>query len=367
MEVYVVGGAVRDVLLHRAPQDVDFVVVGSTPQEMLDLGYQQVGASFPVFLKNGQEYALARTERKTGVGYNGFECEFDPTVTITDDLCRRDLTMNSMAVRVDNWDDFVTSADCSLVIDPHFGLHDLTAARLRHTSTAFAEDPVRVLRTARFAARYGFTVDDSTLDLMTHIVHELDHVPMERIWAEFQKGLMEYRPADMIALLERCGAFNTKALKGYTPTIASAVLHHTPSDATLASRASWLLADTAYWNDKAYTKHCIPTEVSNVSKALNSNITSIAHFALLSPTAKVDVLTRMRAFNSTDLLDKVAAACKLSAAFEQGAAIAVQQAKWLNRTVDVQHVVNACDGDGQKIKSALRHARVEAFERLLSR
>ena len=203
MKIYQVGGCVRDKLLGLTPKDIDYVVVGSTPQQMLDLGYQQVGSSFPVFLKDGEEYALARTERKTGVGYNGFETKHDPNVTLEDDLCRRDLTINSMAMDEDGH-----------LFDPHGGQSDLQAQILRHTSEAFAEDPVRVLRTARFAARYKFDIAPDTIELMNKIAHELDFIPQERIWTEIEKGLMEKTPAVMFDTLTRCGAFTrSDALK----------------------------------------------------------------------------------------------------------------------------------------------------------
>ena len=146
MKIYMVGGCVRDMILGREPEDIDYVVVGSTPEEMLEKGYTQVGATFPVFLKCSEEYALARTERKTGVGYQGFETKHDPTVTLEEDLRRRDLTINSMAQDIND-----------VITDPYGGRADLEAGILRHTSEAFAEDPVRVLRTARFAACLLYT------------------------------------------------------------------------------------------------------------------------------------------------------------------------------------------------------------------
>lgn len=195
MKVYKVGGCVRDHLLGLEPKDIDFVVVGATSDQMLSEGYTQVGASFPVFLKNGCEYALARTERKTGVGYSGFAVDIN-NVTLEDDLLRRDLTINSMAMD-----------DDGLIIDPYGGVNDLSKRILRHTSEAFAEDPIRVLRVARFAARYGnFKIHETTLELMTKVAPELVHVPGERIWAELEKGLSEQAPSLMFHALKACGA-----------------------------------------------------------------------------------------------------------------------------------------------------------------
>lgn len=193
MKQYLVGGAVRDMLMGLVPKDKDFVVVGSTPEMMLADGYEQVGADFPVFLKDGSEYALARREKKTGVGYLGFTSEFGVDVTLEDDLARRDLTINSMAfeAELDNPGSF-------LVHDYFGGKDDLTAKVLRHTSDAFAEDPVRVLRLARFRARFGaeWTVAPETARLVTSmgragVLHELT---AERVWKELSRALMEPCP-----------------------------------------------------------------------------------------------------------------------------------------------------------------------------
>src|SRR5208282_1859428 len=188
MKVYLVGGAVRDELLQRPVKDRDYVVCGSTPEEMLSLGYEQVGADFPVFLHpiTKCEYALARTERKSGKGYQGFTVDFDPTITLEDDLRRRDLTINAMAKDLETGE----------IIDPFDGLHDLQDRTLRHVSPAFAEDPLRVLRVARFCARYNFKIAQRTLDLMSHLVQvgELDHLTPERVWVEIEKGLSEASP-----------------------------------------------------------------------------------------------------------------------------------------------------------------------------
>jgi len=196
-EVYLVGGWVRDRILNRNPQDHDYVVVGATPQDMLDAGFTQVGADFPVFLSPlGDEFALARQERKTGPGYNGFETTFDVNVTLADDLIRRDLTINALARRVLEWKDNGHAKLDDEVIDLHGGQADLEAGKLRHVSDAFGEDPVRILRIARFAARYGFTIAIETFDMIKWMVRdgELDHVTKERVFAEFSKALMEDRP-----------------------------------------------------------------------------------------------------------------------------------------------------------------------------
>ena len=202
MRVYLVGGAVRDALLGEAVYERDWVVVGSTPDALLKLGYQQVGRDFPVFLhpETKEEYALARTERKAGSGYHGFVCDANPSVTLEEDLARRDLTINAMA-----------EDETGVLIDPYHGARDLEAKKLRHVSPAFVEDPVRVLRLARFAARFhrlGFSAADETLALVRHMVQkgELSHLVPERVWQEWQKSLETENPEVFIAVLQASGA-----------------------------------------------------------------------------------------------------------------------------------------------------------------
>ncbi len=200
MKIFSVGGAVRDELLGLPVKDRDYVVVGSTVQAMLDAGYKPVGKDFPVFLhpKTHEEYALARTERKTGAGYKGFAVHAAPAVTLQEDLARRDLTINAIAKDVDG-----------NLIDPFNGIADIKAKTLRHVSAAFAEDPVRILRAARFAAQFTeFTVAPETLDLMHQMVAagEVDTLVPERVWQELSKGLMERAPSRMFEVLRASGA-----------------------------------------------------------------------------------------------------------------------------------------------------------------
>jgi tRNA nucleotidyltransferase (CCA-adding enzyme) len=199
VKIYAVGGAVRDWLLGRPVADQDYVVVGATPEQMERLGYRPVGRDFPVFLhpQTHEEYALARTERKTARGYKGFDIQASPEVTLEQDLARRDLTINAIA-----------RDDAGNIIDPHHGVADLKAGILRHVSQAFVEDPVRVLRVARFTARFGFTIAPETLELMREMVRngEVDHLVPERVWQELSRGLMEDRPSRMLVALRDCGA-----------------------------------------------------------------------------------------------------------------------------------------------------------------
>ncbi len=200
MDIYLVGGAVRDSLLGLPVQDRDWVVVGSTPEQMVDQGFLPVGRDFPVFLhpQTKEEYALARTERKTAGGYRGFVVHAAPDVTLEQDLARRDLTINAMAMHADG-----------TLVDPFGGRQDLTHKVLRHVSDAFREDPVRILRLARFAARFSdFCVAPQTLTLMREMVEvgEADHLVAERVWQELARGLMEARPSRMLEVLRACGA-----------------------------------------------------------------------------------------------------------------------------------------------------------------
>ena len=202
MHTYLVGGAVRDKWLGRPVVDRDHVVVGAHPNELLALGYKPVGKDFPVFLhpQSGEEYALARTERKTGHGYHGFAFHADPSVTLEQDLARRDLTINAIA-----------EDEHGALIDPYGGMRDLEQRLLRHVSPAFVEDPVRLLRVARFAARFaplGFTVAEETMTLLQKMVRdgEVNHLVPERVWAETRKALGEAQPSAFLRVLRDAGA-----------------------------------------------------------------------------------------------------------------------------------------------------------------
>ena len=225
VRVFRVGGSVRDELMGRPVADRDYVVVGATPETMLASGFRPVGRDFPVFLhpETHEEYALARTERKHGRGYRGFEFFASPDVTLEEDLARRDVTINAMARGEDG-----------ALIDPCGGVSDLAAGVLRHVSPAFAEDPLRVLRVARFAARFGFVVAPGTEGLMRAIVAsgELATLAPERVWQELARGLMEEKPSRMIAVLRECGALaallpEVDALFG----VAQPPAHHPEIDA----------------------------------------------------------------------------------------------------------------------------------------
>ncbi len=219
MKTYLVGGAVRDQLLGYPFHERDWVVVGARPEDLLALGYQQVGKDFPVFLhpNSKEEYALARTERKSGPGYHGFVCDFSPDITLEEDLSRRDLSINAIAQDEDG-----------TIVDPYHGQRDLDAKLLRHVSPAFAEDPLRILRVARFAARYthlGFRVADETMALMSSMSRngELATIAPERIWVELSKALGEKHPASFFKVLLDCDAL-AALFPAWAASLSSALL-----------------------------------------------------------------------------------------------------------------------------------------------
>lgn len=223
-KVYKVGGWCRDTVMGLTPKDTDYVVVGATPEQMLSQGFSQVGADFPVFLHpvTGDEYALARKERKTGFGYTGFTCEFDPSVTLKEDLFRRDLTMNAIAY----------CEETGKFIDHYNGIQDIREGVLRHVSHHFAEDPLRVLRVARFAARYGFSVHPETMEMMRTVaaLPEFKTISDERVFTEFMKAMGEDDAAEFIRVLDMANAlpqtFNVSAEDAETLVFRAGDVHH---------------------------------------------------------------------------------------------------------------------------------------------
>jgi tRNA nucleotidyltransferase (CCA-adding enzyme) len=259
LHTYVVGGAVRDELLDLPVSDRDWVVVGSTPEEMLALGFRPVGKDFPVFIhpQSGEEYALARTERKTSKGYHGFTFHATAQVTLEEDLSRRDITINAIA----------KSSDGTL-IDPYQGIRDLHDKIFRHVSDAFKEDPVRILRLARFAARFvDFRVHHSTATLMQLMVEngEVDSLVAERVWQEFSKGLMEKAPSRMLTTLESCGALEKLLLRLDGPT-----LHTLMTEVDLAAQQALSLPErfaliALHIGQEKLTTLRLPSEVADLA------------------------------------------------------------------------------------------------------
>jgi len=346
MKIYKVGGYVRDTLLGRFPKDIDYVVIGSTPAEMLDLGFEQVGASFPVFLKGGREYALARTERKVGIGYNGFETSYDPNITLEQDLIRRDLTINSMA----------QDEETGEIIDPHGGRRDLEAKILRHTSEAFAEDPIRVLRTARFAARYGFLIADDTLELMDRIVPELDEVPAERIWTEIEKGLMEDHPEKMFDALHAANAFRVNNMHPYRLAhLMKLLLVHPHHD--LVTRFALICSG---FEDEDYIECCVPNECAVVGRAFNKHFPKLVMYGLLGNKQRLELLYGLHVFNNTRLLDKCLEVFRFydpnSSTYERIA----DDMEQLNK-IDAAAIAKTCE-TGAEVKERLFQVRLAVLQ-----
>jgi tRNA nucleotidyltransferase (CCA-adding enzyme) len=281
VKAYVVGGAVRDELLGLPVQDRDYVVVGSTPAEMERLGYKPVGRDFPVFLhpQTHEEYALARTERKSGRGYKGFTVHASPDVTLEDDLRRRDLTINAMAKAADG-----------TLIDPYGGKRDLEQHILRHVSEAFAEDPVRILRVARFAARFGFSVAPETMALMKQMVQsgEADYLVPERVWQEFAKGLIEREPERMFEVLEAC-SLQKKLLPELRERVGLA-----GSLAVRFARLCWPLKEAEV--EALCERLKVPSDVRELALLACRNRMALRASRIATPRALLELLKRADAF-----------------------------------------------------------------------
>ena len=277
MKTYVVGGAVRDELLGLPVQDRDHVVVGATAEEMVRAGYKPVGKDFPVFLhpRTHEEYALARTERKSGRGYKGFTVYASPDVTLEDDLRRRDLTINAMA-----------RDEHGALLDPFGGKEDLKNRILRHVSDAFAEDPVRILRVARFAARFGFSVAPETLELMKRMVGsgETDFLVPERVWQEFSRGLMEKEPERMFDVLEACGL-----RKRLLPEIQSSGRFE-GALAQRFARLAWPLKEAEV--EALCQRLRVPNEVRELALLACRNRVALRASRLATPQALLELLKR---------------------------------------------------------------------------
>lgn len=399
MKIYRVGGAVRDRLLGLPTADSDWVVVGASEEEMLASGYRRVGRDFPVFLHptTQEEYALARTERKSGRGYTGFAVDTARSVTLEQDLARRDLTINAMAEDADG-----------RIIDPYGGRRDLAAGVLRHVTDAFAEDPLRTLRVARFAARFDFRVAPETLALMRKITAggELATLTPERVWRELERALDEAHPARFFEVLRDCGALavvlpEVDALFG----IPQPVEHHPEVDcgihlmlcltlaARLAAPTRVRFAVLTHDLGKAATpKAMLPQHIGHearsvpliealcerlrVPQALRQLSVLVArehgnvHRSLeLRPGTLVTLLERLDAFRRPARLEDVLFACEIDARGRAGRAECdypqadrVRRAFELARGVDVAALV-AAHGPGPKIKALVHEARVAALKR----
>ena len=314
LRTYMVGGAVRDRLLGLPVHDRDWVVVGATPEDMAARGFVPVGKDFPVFLhpQTREEYALARTERKSAPGYRGFAVQASPAVTLEEDLARRDLTINAIAAPA-NW-----AGDEAALIDPFGGLRDLRAGVLRHVTDAFREDPVRILRLARFAARFhAFSIAPETQALLRSMVQagEAAHLVPERVWQELARGLMQPRPSCMLRVLHGCGA-----LAAALPELAASYITHGPLlDAPLPARYACLTADIAPAALAGLHERLRPpADCQALAELLARLRPAIEASAALPAAALVDLLQAGDALRRPARFEQALLACECVARAEQG-------------------------------------------------
>ncbi|WP_369989340.1 multifunctional CCA tRNA nucleotidyl transferase/2'3'-cyclic phosphodiesterase/2'nucleotidase/phosphatase [Pseudomonas xanthosomatis] len=360
MQIYKVGGAVRDRLLGRPISDVDWLVVGATVEQMQAQGFRPVGADFPVFLHphTGEEYALARTERKSGRGYGGFTFHASPDVTLEDDLIRRDLTINAMA-----------EDEQGTLYDPYHGKRDLDQRILRHVSPAFAEDPLRVLRVARFAARYaplGFKVADETLALMRQIAEsgELQALTAERSWKEIERALMESEPQVFIEVLRSCGA-----LQELMPELAQgadslAALHQAARhQQALPVRWACLLRGREAAAIKALNQRFkAPRECQELAVLVGEFAERADHALALTPADLLEMLQKFDVYRRPQRFEDFIAACEMAAlgsGYPQGQYL--RGAAEAARAVDVKPLVEQ-GLTGQGLGEALKGERLKALE-----
>jgi len=416
MGVFVVGGAVRDALMGQRVNDRDWVVVGSTPEAMSAQGYVPVGKDFPVFLhpQTREEYALARTERKTARGYKGFAVQAAPDVTLEEDLARRDLTVNAMAVP-EALAHQAPSTWTGQIVDPYGGLSDLQSKVLRHVTKAFAEDPVRILRLARFAARFAdFSVAGDTMALMRQMVEdgEVDHLVPERVWQELAKGLMAAKPSRMFEVLRECGALKVllpelDRLWGvpqrpeYHPEIDTGVHMMLVMDMAarlnmpLSVRVACLMHDLGKGTTpadvlprhighegrsvKLLQKVCerlrVPTDCKELAEVVAREHGNIHRSAELGPEALMRLLDRCDAIRQPERFARVLQACECDArgrlGFEEAAypqaerLLKAQQAALSVETAPIAQAAAAQGLQGPQIGEQIAKVRVQAIAQWL--
>ena len=375
MKVYAVGGAIRDTLMGLPINDVDYVVVGSSVEEMIAKGFRPVGKDFPVFLhpETQAEYALARTERKTGVGYKGFHFFADPSVSLEQDLERRDLTINAMAQEVNGDGQWIGP-----IIDPYNGQADLATKVFRHVSDAFAEDPLRLLRIARFSARFPeFSIADETLLALQSIVRsgELDALSAERIWQELARGLVAHKPMHMFQVLLNTGAANTMLPPKLVTLLANEVFreeliaHLDMTDSGLEERCAITLMNLPATEIRAWADDVrMPIEVRDFSEIF-SDLNSLIKQHPDGIYQAVDILAW---FNRADLWrkpDRVQLMLNLAQKIGLPVStfiLAMRNAQALN-TADIIAGVEAQDrSNGERIGSAFESARLAAITAALN-
>jgi len=363
MRVLKVGGAVRDTLLGYPHHETDWVVVGSTPEEMIENGFTQVGRDFPVFLHpdTKEEYALARTERKSGPGYHGFVVHADPSVTLEEDLERRDLTINAMAMD-----------EASAVIDPYGGQADLKAKALRHVSPHFVEDPLRVLRVARFAARYhhlGFRVAEETLALMAEIVSadELPHLSTERVWVETEKALGEQHPDIYWQVLADCGALAVLLPEVAVSQGIAALSRAAPHTQRADCRWAALLSDLPETRAREASKRLkAPSAYSLLATQVSGERPRIKT-ALKDATECMNLLKALDALRREEPFEGF---CETLVALEQNSTDAQKAIELLLRASDAAQKVKAADFadqglTGPELGDAMKAAQIERIAAVL--
>ena len=362
MKVYLVGGAVRDSLLGLPVTERDWVVVGSTPQELEAAGYRRVGSDFPVFLHplTREAYALARTERKSGKGHTGFECFFTPDVTLDEDLKRRDLTINAIAKDEDG-----------NIYDPYEGVRDISDRSLRHVSSAFEEDPLRILRVARFACQLnelGFEVLEETLALMRDMVSrgDLSELTPERVWAEFSRVMMQSHPRVFFEVLARVGALtelipelaNELKLRACLEDLSAAV----PLDDGIGVRlASFLRSLSPSSVDEFCNRYRVPKEYRQLSLMTASHWQTWKEVLNKQNSDVIQFLQHLDAFRRVNRFHDFLTACGVNVA-EAG-----QINSFLRRAMEIASQVSSQDlqdkFDGKALGDALREKRIQALER----
>lgn len=357
-KIYLVGGSVRDRLLHLPVVDHDWVVVGATPSELLALGYQQVGKDFPVFLHpiTKEEYALARTERKSGKGYTGFICDFSKDITLEQDLIRRDLTINAIAMDEDG-----------NLVDPYHGIDDIKLKLLRHVSPAFREDPLRVLRVARFAARYyhlGFRIASETQKLMEEMVlaGEINTLTPERVWKETEKALASADPQVYFQVLKQCGAlailFPSLTL---SYTVADALKKSTLLTDDLTVRFAVLFGELTTEAEKLCSQIKASNQYTKLAIMVQQYRLKVENVTQLTAEQIIDLFNRIDVWRNPHHLNQLIIASQSYAKTES-----FPQAKYLERAYKLAHGVNVqniiAEGyKGKLIQDELQKRRIEAL------
>ena len=367
MQTYIVGGAVRDALLRLPAGDRDWVVVGASPQQLIAAGFLPVGKDFPVFLHpdTREEYALARTERKTAAGYHGFVFHADPGVTLEQDLARRDLTINAMAQDADG-----------RIIDPFGGRRDLDARVLRHVTDAFREDPVRILRLARFAARFAdFGVAPGTMALMRQMTAagEVDALVAERVWQELARGLMEPKPSRMFEVLGECGAL-AKLLpevdRAWGAKLSRIVDESAQRQAPLPVRFACLTHSLAAQLRGVCERLRVPTECRELAEVVAREHTKVDDSLAADAGEIVRLLERCDAWRKPQRFEQVLLACSCIAGrrdYPQGGRLVkALQAALAVPTHEIAAAAQAKGAKGPKVGEMIQDARIAAVAQNLS-